>query len=265
MNELSHVLQTRYYANVPFPIKREQILEAVEAFFEFLKLPDSIKSHIDFSIAPKHRRGDVGFRHREGEHALYDDYKDFFHYHPDIFEKYGEFLKEQPIINNFLQKAAPLWEQTAKTVSDILHSLNIPGAYEKIFKTHDNQSIHILLRFLKYEWNASGKYLAKPHFDAGSFTLAIAESCPGLRIGSNPDDLEPVEHKNEHAVFMCASNLRQVIKDPLYKPAWHDVIQVDETKIGQPCARWAVVAFIEALDVEALPREETHKFFKGIA
>jgi hypothetical protein len=46
-------------------------------------------------------------------------------------------------------------------------------------------------------------------------------------------------------------------------PGWHDVIQLDETLIGKPFARWAIVVFIEAHGVEALPRTETHKWLLG--
>lgn len=42
---------------------------------------------------------------------------------------------------------------------------------------------------------------------------------------------------------------------------WHEVIQLDETRIGKPFARWAIVAFVEAHGVEALPRAETHKWY----
>ena len=118
-----------------------------------------------------------------------------------------------------------------------------------------------MLRFLKYDWQKSGDLLAKPHFDAGSFTLAIAESCPGLRIGSAPENLKHVMHKPGNAVFMLSSNFQKVIDTDQFSAGWHDVIQVDKTLIGKPFARWAVVAFIEAHGVEALPRTETHKWY----
>ena len=41
-----------------------------------------------------------------------------------------------------------------------------------------------------------------------------------------------------------------------------NVIQMDETSVGTSFSRWAIVAFIEAHNVEALSREETHKFYK---
>ncbi len=253
-------LQKNFYTNVPFPIEYSQILEAIQAFFDFLEEPDSIKNHINFTIAPQHRRGDIGFKHRDPGADIYNDSKDFFHFHPLIFEKYDHFLKENPLVHAFMLKALPIWDLAYKTTQDILKAFepSFPGCYDKIFST--KEPVHILLRFLRYDWQQSGTYLAKPHFDAGSFTLAIAESCPGLRIGSCPENLEPVHHKEGNALFMLASNFQKVFTPPNLYPGWHDVIQLDETLIGKPFARWAVVVFIEAAGVDALPRTETHKW-----
>ncbi|MCP4922940.1 MAG: hypothetical protein GY915_02775 [bacterium] len=121
------------------------------------------------------------------------------------------------------------------------------------------------LRFLRYDWQSSGKFLAKPHYDAGSFTLAIAESGPGLRIGAGPATLQSVEHKPEEAIFMLSSNFKKVIESSGLSAGWHDVIQLDETSLGNPSSRWAVVAFIEGHSLEALDRIETHKWYKVTA
>jgi len=261
MTDIYQALHENNYVNVPFPMDRALIEDAVNAFFRFLEEPEDVKSHIDFSIAPRHRRGDVGYRHRDPADDIYNDSKDFFHYHPAIFREYPEFIEANPVVKDFLTKAQPIWELTRKTVDNVLQALDpqFPGLHSKVFETEED--IHIQLRFLKYQWTTSEKYLAKPHFDAGSCTLAIAESTQGLRIGSGPEDLQLVEHKPENAVFMLASNFQTVMESEKLSPALHDVIQMNETLIGKPYARWAVVAFIEAQDVEALPRSETHKHY----
>lgn len=254
-------LREKQHVCVPFVTGPSEIEQAMAAFFQFLAAPEEIKNHIDFTIAPLHRRGDVGFRHRHAEDHIYDDSKQFFHFHPALFEEYPDFLKENPVVQNFMEKSQPLWDKTAQTVRDVLTLLEpqFPGIVSKIF---DTKHPHILLRFLQYEWVESGKYLAKPHYDAGSFTLAIAESNPGLRIGRGPEDLTLVAHKKDHAIFMLSSNLRTVIDDEQFVPGWHDVLQMDAHVIGKPFARWALVAFIDAHGVSGLPRTETHKWYQ---
>jgi isopenicillin N synthase-like dioxygenase len=254
-------LRKEPYVQVGFPIPRPQLEEAVTSFLEFLELPDSLKNHIDLKIAPLHRRGDIGFKHRDPNNDPYDDSKDFFHFHPLIFEKYKDFLNVNPVIHNFMMQAKPIWDATYEIVQQIMKLIDrrFNGASAKIF---DTDEVHILLRFLKYNWNISGKYLAKPHFDAGSFTLAIAESCPGLRIGRGPDDLKVIDHKEGHTIFMVSSNFKKILDTDDFSPGWHDVIQLDETQIDKPFSRWAIVAFIEGANVEALPRSETHKWYR---
>ncbi len=256
-------LQRQFYVHVSFAISPDVINDAIQAFFKFLQEPDEIKKHIDFSIAPKHRRGDVGFKHRDSSDHVYNDSKDFFHFHPALFEKYADFLKTHPVVNDFVKQAKPIWDMVYSTVKEVLVTLEpeIPGIVDKVFNT---KHPHILLRFLRYEWDESREYLAKPHFDAGSYTLAIAESCPGLRIGSCPDNLQLVPYKLRNAVFMISSNFQKTMNTTLFSPGWHDVIQLDKTLIGKSYARWAIVAFIDAHNVEALPRSETHKWFRHL-
>lgn len=258
---LSADLQQQFYAQIPFAMADNTIEKAVQAFFDFLKEPEIIKRHIDFSIAPQHRRGDVGYKHRDASDHMYNDSKEFFHFHPALFDYYPDFLKANPVVSAFAEKAKPIWDLVHSTMKKILEQFEVdfPGVVNKVFAT---KYPHILLRFLKYEWDESGEYLAKPHFDAGSCTLAIAESCPGLRIGSCPENLKLIEHKAESAIFMLSSNFQKILDTSHFSPGWHDVIQLDKAQIGKSYARWAIVAFIEAHSVEALPREETHKWFK---
>ena len=258
--EICHHLKTQHYASVPFGLHRDLIEDAVSSFFRFLEEPPFVKEGIQFRISDIHRRGDVGYQKRSPEDHIYNDSKEFFHFHPAIFEKYGTLLIENPVIKDFCLKALPIWHATYWTIVRILKALDkrFQGVSDTVL---DNDCPHIVLRFLRYDWAESGKYLAKPHYDAGSFTLAIAESCEGLRIGSGPDNLKKVIHCDQNAIFMLSSNIQKLMPSSDLLPGWHDVVQLDETKIGKPFARWAVVAFIEGYGVEALSREETHKWY----
>jgi isopenicillin N synthase-like dioxygenase len=258
--KIQESLMDTSYVTVPFPLDSITLEKAVNAFLKFLEEPVTVKQHINFTIAPLHRRGDVGFAHRNPSDHIYNDSKEFFHYHPALLKKYSDFIEEQPAVKDFVLKAKPIWEAVYQTVKDILETFEeyFPGVCTKVF---DTEHPHILLRFLRYDWQKSEDFLAKPHFDAGSFTLAVAESSPGLRIGRSPEHLKLVEHEPGNAIFMLSSNFQKVINTDKLSAGWHDVIQMDKTQIGKPFARWAMVAFIDAHGVEALSRTETHKWY----
>lgn len=251
-------LYEKPYINIPFPVTRSQIEEAMNSFFAFLELPDDQRSHIKMKISPKHRRGDLGFTHKDSKSGIYDT-KDFFHYHPVINKKYAEFMQKNPLVKDFLNNAIPLWDAVYNVTHETLSYFEEtnPGTIQLVF---DSDVPHIVLRFLKYYYQNPGEYLAKPHFDAGSFTVAVAESGPGLRIGTNPDDLEPVVHKENNVIFFISSNIEKIIEDERLVPAWHDVVQLNESRTNESFSRWALVAFIDGHSVESLSREETHKF-----
>lgn len=144
-------LQKQYYAHVPFLMEKVVYREAIQAFFKFLDASNNIKNHIDFKITDVHRRGDVGFKHRDPADDIYNDSKDFFHFHPAIFEKYPEFVENNPVVKDFMLKALPIWQLTYETIRYILEIFDqdFPGVSDSFFKT---QYPHVMLRFLKYNW-----------------------------------------------------------------------------------------------------------------
>ncbi|KTD59880.1 hypothetical protein Lsan_2136 [Legionella santicrucis] len=261
MNLFQSLLEHAYY-QTPFTIPRQCIEEAIIRFFEFLTLPDGVKNNIDFQLREGHRRGDVGYKKRIASDDDYRDDKEFFHFHPDIFRRYKNFIDEHPIVSNFLNVAYDIWLEAEVTVKLLLRQLEdqFPGCIETIFPDGKSET---LLRFLKYDWQVCGQYLAKPHYDAAAVSLAIAEDKPGLRIGKNQSSLQLIQHQEDKAVFFISSNYKRVFGEQcLFNPAWHDVIQIDKTKIGAPYSRWAIVAFFVPYGVAELPRSLTHRCIK---
>jgi hypothetical protein len=257
-NLFSSLLNQSYY-QIPFAIPRQTIITAVENFFEFLNLSNSVKSTIDFKLREENRRGDIGYKKRIASDDDYRDDKEFFHFHPEIFNRYQYLIDEQPIISSFLNVAYDIWFAAESTVKTLLQQLEeqFSGCVEAIFPSGKSETI---LRFLRYDWQACGRYLAKPHYDAAAISLAIAEDKPGLRIGIDSRSLQLLEHQKDHAIFFISSNYKRVFGAQCpFKPAWHDVIQVDEKKIGYPYSRWAVVAFFIPYGVAELPRSFTHQ------
>src|SRR5580704_1879680 len=175
-------LLNQAYYQIPFVIPRQTILTAVEHFFGFLNLSNPVKSTIDFKLREENRRGDIGYKKRFASDEDYRDDKEFFHFHPEIFNRYQYLIDEQPILSSFLNVAYDIWRTAESTVKTLLHQLEeqFPGCVEAIFPSGKSETI---LRFLRYDWQTSGRYLAKPNYDAAAISLAIAEDKPGLRIG----------------------------------------------------------------------------------
>jgi hypothetical protein len=253
-------LKKEHYVVVPFPYDHKFLDGAMHSFFRFLTLPDSKKDQLKLSLSKKHRRGDLGFTYRQKSKGhTYNDQKSFFHYHPKLKQKYSKEIEADPVLKDFISRANKIWHAVYDATDQMLKRLDAkyPGVYDKVLKT---DSPHIILRFLKYDIRTPGKYLAKPHYDAGSFTFALAESGPGLRIGSCPDDLKPIAHHDRQAVFFLGANIAQLITPDSLKPGWHDVVQMGEKPADNTYARWAIVAFIDGHDVGGAPEALTHKW-----
>lgn len=257
MHQLEKQLKDQLFIPISFPISRSYIEEAIEGFMEFLKEPEEVKNQIQFRVCQSHRRGDVGFTHRDPDESIYNDSKDYFHYHDAIIDHYPELLAQNEVVRNFFEKASPIWQAAKVAGEGVIHQLSekYPFLWERFFA---GEIPHIILRFIRYNWLESKENLAKPHFDAGSCTLAIAESAPGLRIGRDENSLKLVQNVPQEAIFFLSSNFNRLVNDDTFDPAWHDVIQLNEAHIGKPYARWALVCFFEAQGMTAISREMTH-------
>lgn len=256
MHDLEKNLKEQFYTHVPFPMTQEEIKAAVDAFMIFLNEPEVVKQQIKFRICDSHRRGDIGYTHRDPDDSIYNDSKDYFHYHDLIIDRYPDLLAQNEAVRNFITKASPIWQVAKAAGEAVIHQLS--QRYPQLPARFQGDIPHVILRFIRYNWQESKQYLAKPHFDAGSCTLAVAESEQGLRIGRDETTLRLVQNVPNQAIFFLSSNFERVVNDDSFDPAWHDVIQLNQEHIGKPYARWAVVCFFEAQGMTAISREMTH-------
>ncbi len=184
------------------------------------------------------------------------DSKMFFHYHPALETKMISSVRDHNVVQLFLEKANVIWHKAHDKMKEILKTMDsrFPGAYNSVFKTGEHE-IHLTLRFLKYKTQKITEKIARSHFDVGTCTLAIAESHPGLRIGSCESNLTPVTHQFKKAAFFLAQNFEAMVgKESELLPGWHDVVQVNENQ-----DRWAIVAFAELPNTTGASKEDTHK------
>ncbi len=249
-------LKNNQYIPLDFPIPKEQVHAAVDSFMEFLREPFEVKSEISYLVNPTHRRSDIGYCFRSDKQREGDDEKEYFHYHTTIRERYPDFLHNHPVVKRFVECADPIWWAAHDTVKEFLqsHREEFKDLDQKIF---DFPEPHIQLRFLKYFYKNPGRELARGHYDAGTLTLAIAESNPGLRIGRSKESLVPVTHASGKALLMPGIDFPEHVSDA-YSPAWHDVIQLEEQSTQDSFSRWAVVCFFTVKGATSFSRESTH-------
>lgn len=253
-------LETQFYAPVPFKYDHAFCTQAMDTFFDFLTLPEAQKMQFQGKLSETHRRSGLGLTYRKKTKGTdYSDQKCFFHYHPVLWRRHKRVVDQNPTTKRFFTKADALWHEAYARLKCALSQLESrhPGITDQILNT---KTPHLVLRFLRYDVRTPGKLLAKPHYDAGAMTFAIAESKPGLRMGSTPQNLTLVTHKDKQALFFLGANFAQLTDTKTLKPGWHDVIQVGARPKNNQYERWAIVAFIDGHSTTGAPEALTHKW-----
>lgn len=252
-DEICTTLEKDFYVKIPIEVSRPMLEDTVDAFLEFLKTDTDVKTHLKSLLPGHHRRRELGFMFRDTSDNDGLETKEFFHYHPYLLKEHSEFIASDPVVNNFIIHMDGIWNLVADTAKDMLKRLDerFPGTHDGVFDTAEP---HIMLRLVYYKARPDQQILARPHFDAGSFTLAVAESAPGLRIGSNQENLTLVPYEPNRMIFMLGRNCQQMLPSKSLVPAWHDVIRLNDLN-----TRWAIVAFIDGHSVPSPSREDTHQ------
>jgi isopenicillin N synthase-like dioxygenase len=241
------------FHEVPFALQHEEIEAAMKAFYSFLEEPGEVRTHIYGKLTAASRRSEFGYMKRESKNSHFDD-KEFFHYHPQIWQEFGPWIEEHAAVKTFLLEADKVWMAARRAIELPL------GLLEQRYPEISDQFLSeekFVIRFLKYSPALVPDIkLAKSHFDCGAMTLAIGESTPGLRIGKSEENLVPVAHSSGKALFFLASTFQDQVKDSYFHPGWHDVVRTPES--DRCVSRWAVVAFFEAPEVLPPSWESTH-------
>jgi len=252
---LKQGVRDRNYTLVSFPLSQNDFNNAVSHFFEFLTLPDDIKNQFQSNIVREDEESFVGYIKREkakqvdtATSKVFYDQKEYFHYNRYAEKHFKDLiLGGDKRVKTFFDSARTIYEHAEVVAIHIIEELNteFPELKEKFMP--DGVEPHFYLRFLKYYTSGKGSFLAKGHYDQGGYTLALAESAPGLRIGKNEENLQEVVHRDGRAVFMPGFQLRFFTSEE-FTPAWHDVIQKDEDTHDKETARWAVVFFVDPVE-----------------
>src|SRR5665213_274808 len=174
-------LATRGFVRLPYPPKlRDEVLQAVETWKAFCRLPNEMKKRISYS-------GDVnvsgvGYELKLEQGATNDLKEDF---HLRVSEReflLNEAVKVGPVAKHFIRDAlslGPLIEPlVAEFTKAIEQQFSMPGFHDDTMA----RMPRALIRFLHYFGDRKvGDELAIPHVDKGGFTLHLHESHFGLQ------------------------------------------------------------------------------------
>lgn len=258
-SSLQKNIQSQSFAEVPLSVSPDDVQVAVRCFFDFLALSQTDKDRFAFDVKYDERdRGmDLGYRLRSSASgAGYDD-KEFFHYNQYALIRFSNQTDNPPALNAFLQQAEKVYSSTLHAMQSVIRALDteFPGLYEKTFPVGVEPTC--VLRFLKYNQAGEGQFLAKGHYDRSMCTIAIAESAPGLRFGTDSEHIREVIHRPGIGLFFPGMQMAGYTS-AAFPPSWHDVVQKSGQSFAPQVARWAVVFFCSPPNPNYFTREQVH-------
>lgn len=255
-SDLQTQLAKDHFARIPFTKDNEHLAPIIEKFFAFMALPEETKKRFSFRLIPEDRGTEVGYWTRSRATGALDN-RGYFHYNEYADERFRAEGSDCPELIAYMDAVRPLFLEGQEAMKEVIRSVDtkFPGIYDTIFPV-DRHPL-LLLRMLAYERMEPGDFLAKGHYDRGFCTIAIAESAPGLRIGTTPEDVKLVEHQPNIALFFPGLTMQDYTSTD-FIPSWHDVIQQEEHILNNQTARWAIVLFSGAWGQRNMTWQEAH-------
>lgn len=266
LNRIRQNIRRRNYHPLPISIPRRELQEAADIFLEFTNLPDSLKRQFHLHVVDDDPESMVGYVKRERERIRgasgrhFHDQKEYFHYNRYAEEGFSHLIRQgNSSVISFFKHARRIYREAEKTIRTLIKEFDteFPELYPQFFPR--NVHPHFYLRFLKYHDSGKKKFLAKGHYDQGAYTLALAESAPGLRIGRNQKTLREVRHRDGQALFMPGLQLYRITSED-FRPAWHDVVQKQASRYQKSgdTVRWAIVFFADTVTKQHTRWEDRH-------
>ena len=240
-------IKSKGFSQIHCGLSRQDIVDAANAYIDFLKLPDSLKQTIKL---PSPKSGaDIGYVLKKKEQGDYDD-KELFHFDLNIDEFAEQF--NEPVIEKFITYARFVYARSYATFKNLLNVIepHQPGITAKFV---GDCKPTCYLRFLAYPEGAG--IAAKGHFDKGAFTLSLGESTPGLIIEG-----KPANNNEYNAILMPGITSPEIAPALGWKKAWHKS-HYNGKPYAKGIGRWAIVFFSNTIDQRFIDQVETHKPF----
>src|SRR5262245_41085924 len=122
LKDLEREVGEKSYAELPFALSRADLEDAAGKFFAYLALPQEEKERLHFYDRPENRQG-IGYVRRDGEpdEGGRMDYKEFFHYHPQIEEEFaGTELVKRPETAAFLAAGRAVYDAAMAAMGTVI-------------------------------------------------------------------------------------------------------------------------------------------------
>ncbi len=247
-NDVNRAILRDHHYPVPYGLSRKELVDAADDFINFISLPPEVLQRFEgVALSPEDRGSHVGYRHRSRQKG-HDD-KVYVHYHAKFEELFGDAIRDTGEVGErFVVSARRVYDEAKKSLGIVVDACK--DRYPEFEDRFLSENSHYFLRFLAYL--RGSKLLANGHYDRGGATLAIAESVPGLRMGTNEDNLTEVVHTEGTAPFFGGLELRNY-----FPPTWHDVVDKGSYYNDQ-IARWAIVFFADKHLKKGVSFEEAH-------
>ncbi len=277
--QVQEQLSQRRFAEVGFEATQQELDLSLGAYDGFLSLPMDYKIAGDY-IINQSTTGKFGyFRRVEGSEMngrrAAADTKHIYHFGTNTrqaFEAYG-WNRLPSEVREFCDRVEPVyWLGVAclkRTLDSIYEDLTFAQKHTNPQLTpaflDPLQLLNVHLRLLAYELPKDpNEPVAKGHFDRSVFTLALAETEPGLEIGANTDgsDLVPVSHSEGKAKFFAGKGWSYMPKEyqdaySFIRPGYHRVNNPNlERTSASPIVRRALVMFANSLHFNTDPSIE---------
>mgnify|MGYP001194478909 CR=1 FL=1 len=263
------------YVDVTFRADNKDIDNALDAFDAFIHADINLLKHAGDYAIKGFSNGNFGYFRRitgseENGRSKSADSKHEYHFGSktrQILESshYSSIPLE---FRSFCDNAENIYWKAVESLRSALMSMHqehdqrrpSPHNLTPVFLDKDSD-LNLHLRFVGYENPDEDTPIARGHFDRSVFTLALAETHPGLQIGTNPDgtDLKDVIRQAGKAKFFAGRGWEKMphyLRDgyEYVKPAYHQVRNIGEYAVNSSgIIRHAIVMFANPLEYNTDP------------
>lgn len=210
----------------------------IEGFQKLIADPDREKWSLNtLRVGSDPREPDDGLiRKEKGLYGKAQDNKWFFHYRRSLEDRLQEHGVDTTMHTFFLDRARELHlhcHHMMKAIGLALDGLHPDLEFARHLTEAEDADLNVL-RLLSYD---KGSDIGKAHTDLSALTFHLAESRPGLRIGSEPR--QPYKAEPNKILVFNSIKIQRLSKGRL--PAVpHDIVDDD---IAATEGRWSVVYF----------------------